>query len=97
MDKGKGRADRNVTAEELTQLCINKLYDYLTDDSTSGSVAREANTALSNLTRMKATDRVKDATQYQIARDLAENKAELKKYVQTTLPHLNPTKALPKG
>jgi len=97
MEKGKARQNRDVAEEELKQVCLNRIYDYLVDDSTPGSVAREANTALSNITRMKATEQVKDSVQWQIARDLAENKGELKKYVAATMPHLNPVARLPKA
>ena len=84
----------NVSLDELEQASINTLHAYLTDDKTTGSQAKVASTALSAVSRLKATAAAREATRYAVARDIAKNKDELKKYVTMSLPQLNPVKQL---
>jgi len=50
--------------------------------------------ALSAVSRLRATERVKDANQLMVLRHIAKDRAEFHNYVKISLPHLNPAKQL---
>lgn len=47
---------------------------------------------LSVISRIKATERVKDATQIAVLRGIAKDEVEYKEYLRLSLPHLCPAK-----
>lgn len=59
--------------------------------------ARLAQATLSAVARLRATERVRDATQFHIVQALAEDQEQLKEYTKITLPHLTPAPMLGKG
>jgi cbb3-type cytochrome oxidase cytochrome c subunit len=83
-----------VEPEDLVRVSVKVLYRYLTTNEVSPTKAKVAVTALSAVGRIKATERMRDATQFSVAKAIANNQATLQKYVAASLPHLNPVKKL---
>ena len=71
------------TSEQATSLDIGK--------------ARVAASALSAWTRNRATDSAKETNFLILARELAENKDQFRKFVRVGMPHHQILKALPDG
>ena len=86
--------------EELQTVSVKELLTFFS----GGGAVREskhsregANLAVRSLAavgRIKATDRASDATQLAVLQSMATDKKEFRKYVASSLPHLNPDKKL---
>ena len=59
--------------------------------------ARVAASALSAWSRYKQTESARESTFLLLARELAENKEQLRKYVKIAMPNAPIVKALPRG
>ena len=86
--------------EKLQEVSVEELVKFFNGGGAvrESKRAREgANIAVRSLAavgRLKATDRAKDATQLAVLQSMATDKKEFRKYVATSLPHLNPDKKL---
>ena len=86
--------------EKLEGLSINELIRYFEGPSAAKQNQKAVNTArlavatMSAIGRLKATMRVKDATQLMVIKNIAADRKEFRKFVAKSLPHLMPTKLL---
>jgi len=76
----------------LQDTAIDELLGYFGNDSSDGLRAKLALGSLSAVARLRATERVRDATQFHIVKAVAENEEQFREYVSLTLPHLLPAK-----
>ena len=84
--------DKNT--EKLQKATVKELLAYfdapqLTRPNLITS-ARLAQSTLSAITRLRATEQHEDANKLGLLRHLSENKDEFKKYLAVSMPHLNP-------
>ena len=80
--------------EGLQNESVKIVLEHLRDQKHPCNKVDFALMALAAVGRIKATERARDATQYAVLRSLTENKEEFKKYVEISLPHLNPIKQI---
>jgi len=94
MDKNGNKLD------ELELLAAQELINFFNGpsavkESTKAlSSCKLALGSLSAISRLKATMRVKDATQIAVIQNIAENKEQFSKFAQASLPHLAPKKLI---
>jgi len=91
--------ESNQNVETLKDVVIERLTQYfnenhLNNDEAVPDQARLAQGTLSAISRLLATYRVKDATQFAILRGISKDENQLEQYVQVMLPHLTPKKLL---
>lgn len=84
----------NQKMEVLEGKSVDSLIDFMGGGKTPIEKAKIGASCLSTISRIKATERVQDATQYTVIRALARNQGDLAKYIAVSLPHLNPAKKL---
>lgn len=84
----------NQKMETLEERSVDSLIDFMGGGKTPLEKAKIAASSLSTISRIRATERVQDATQYTVIRALARNQGDLAKYIAISLPHLNPVKKL---
>jgi hypothetical protein len=86
--------------EELESVSIKELLTFfkgpsaVRDSKKALTGARLALGTLSAVGRLKATMRVKDATQLEVLKNVADNKEQFKKFAAASLPHLVPKKLI---
>ena len=80
--------------EELEEKTLDVMLGYFKNTGIKKDDANLAQKTFNSIGRMRGTQNLRDMTQYQIMRDMAENKTELNQFVAVSLPHLNPRKAL---
>lgn len=100
-DALKRRNMNSVTKlDELETASIKELLTFFKGPSATRESpkakfgAKLALGALSSVGRLKATARVKDATQLDVLKNIAANKEEFKRFAVNSLPHLMPNKLL---
>lgn len=80
----------------LLEIALKELLEFFKGDEMGEEFdrAKLAQATISAVGRLRATERVRDATQFHIVRALAEDQGELQDYIRTTLPHLTPAQML---
>lgn len=83
--------------DELQDVATDELLDFfkMGNEDADFQRARIAQASLATVARLKATDRVRDATQFHILRVLSEDNKELRDYLAVSLPDYVPAKVLP--
>ena len=86
--------------DDLESAAISELLKFFNgpsavrESSKAINGARLALGSLSAIGRLKATSRVKDATQLDVIKNVAENKKEFQEFTANSLPHLMPKKLI---
>lgn len=86
--------------DKLESASINELLSYFNGPSSIRESkkaiqgAKFALGSLSTISRLRATARVKDATQLMVIQNIAANKEQFKEFAQASLPHLAPKKLI---
>ena len=86
--------------EKLESASIEELLSYFGGPKATRESKRALTGAklalgtLATISRLRATARVKDATQLAVINNIAKNKDEFKKFAQASLPHLVPKKLI---
>lgn len=86
-----------ATLDELQQVSIEKLTGFFTEGKTNKKafeIARLAVSSLSAVGRIKATERARDGLQLMVIKHITEDKKLFQKYVEVSMPHLNPAKLI---
>jgi len=87
-------AQKQEELETLQSSAIQLILEHIRDKKQVGDEVDYALRALAAVGRIKATDRAKDATQFMVLREITKDKKEFQKYVEISLPHLNPRKQI---
>lgn len=77
------------SGSELDQVARSVLYDFLTSDGHNPGLlqkAKQANTFRSTEAKREQTQSAKEATLVMMARELAENKGEFRRFIRAALP-----------
>jgi len=86
--------------EQLQEVAIDELLSFFGGPKAvreSKKAVIAVNLAVRSLAavgRIKATDRARDATQLMVLKHVAADKKQFKKYLEVSMPHLNPSKQI---
>lgn len=86
------------TLAKLTDQAIGVLSEFLTSDDVDTKQigrARVAASVLSNYTRLQQVHGAREATTFMMARELANDRETLEKYVRAAMPNSPMVRALP--
>lgn len=90
--------EQNEASFEINDLkteCLKLVIEHFRDKKHPATEVDYALRGLAVVGRLKATERIGDATQLAVLRYLTDDKKQLKKYIEVSLPHLNPMAQLP--
>ncbi len=86
--------------EKLQEISTKEVIDFFTGPETireSKSAMFAANLAVKSLSavgRLKATERVRDATQFTVLKHIAEDEKQFREYLKIAMPQMIPPKLL---
>ena len=92
--KGKSMEKDQHNMDELKSVAVLKILEHLRDKKHHPDIVNISLKSLKAVAQLKATERVKDATQLSVIQELSKNKDDFKKYLEVSLPHLNPIRLL---